>query len=70
VFCIVDCATGLADGLTLHLRRGQVWAADDAAVTEHWADGLFADEPAELCRSTPDPSRVVDLEDGLLHAPR
>jgi hypothetical protein len=69
VFCVADVGTGIASGLSIHLRRGQCWAADDPVVTEHWDDGLFADEPPEVCRSTPDP-RIEDIHDGLLHQSR
>ena len=56
VFAAADCGTGTRDGLTVHLRRGQVWAADDPVVTEHEGQGLFVDEPPAdmLCRTTPD----------------
>ena len=58
VFAAADCGTGTRDGLTVHLRRGQVWAADDPVVTEHEGQGLLVDEPPELCRTTPDPERL------------
>jgi hypothetical protein len=70
VWATADVATGIKSGLTVHLRRLQCWSADDPVVQEHLHDGLFSEDPPELCRSTPDPARVVDLEDGLLHAPR
>ena len=70
VFATTDCSTGTPSGLTVHLRRGQCWTADDEVVTSHEHDGLFSDEPTMLCRSTPDPSRVVDPLDGLLHESR
>jgi hypothetical protein len=58
VFATADCGTGLSNGLSLHLRRGQVWAADDPLVIEKEGQGLFSDEPPELCRTTPDPARL------------
>ena len=60
VFATADCGTGLANGLTVHLRRGQVWAADDPLVIEKAGQGLFSDEPPELCRTTPDPVRLEE----------
>jgi hypothetical protein len=62
VFAAADCGTGTRDGLTVHLRRGQVWAADDPIVVEHEGQGLFVDEPPAdmLCRSTPDPARLEE----------
>jgi hypothetical protein len=68
VFSLQDCGTGLQNGLSVHLRRYQVWAADDPIVQEH--PELFGDFPPEVCRTTPDPSRVIDLEDGRLHESR
>ena len=53
VFATGDCSTATRDGLTVHLQLGQVWAADDPVVLAHEHDGLFADEPSILCRSTP-----------------
>jgi hypothetical protein len=53
VFATANVGTGTRDGLTVHLQLGQCWAADDPVVTEHEHDGLFADEPPILCRSTP-----------------
>ena len=67
VFCTSTCATGTRDGLTVHLYRNDVWAADDPVVLEHSHDGLFSDEPPQLIRSTPDPTRVEDPFDGTLH---
>jgi hypothetical protein len=58
VFAASTCGIGLASGLTLHLQRGQVWDASDAVVKEH--EGLFSDEPLELCRSTP-PTTLGEL---------
>jgi hypothetical protein len=54
------CATGLANGLNVHLFGGSVWAADDPVVTEHEGSGLFVDELPEdmLCRTSPDPARL------------
>src|ERR1019366_3780576 len=57
VFATADCGTGLANGLSVHLRRGQVWASDDPLVIEKEGQGLFSDEPPELCRTTPDVAR-------------
>ena len=56
VFAAADVGTGLANGLSVHLRRGQVWAADDPLVIEKDGQGLFVDEPPAdmLCRTTPD----------------
>jgi hypothetical protein len=68
VFAVADVGTGTRDGLTVHLRRGQCWDATDPVVTEHENDGLFSDSPPELCSTRPDPSRIIDIEDGLLHA--
>jgi hypothetical protein len=57
-FATSTCGVGTADGLTVHLQRGQVWASDDAVVLEH--QSLFSDEPLELCRSTP-PTTLGEL---------
>jgi hypothetical protein len=57
VFATGDVATGTPDGLTVHLRRNQCWAADDPVVKAHEHDGLFSDDPPELIRSTPDVAR-------------
>ncbi len=61
VFCTSTCATGLANGLTVRLRRGDVWAADDPVVTEHEAMGLFIDEPDELMLIRSTPPEVVHI---------
>ena len=58
VFCTSTCGVGISGGMTLHLQRGQVWLATDAVVKEH--EGLFSDEPLELCRSTP-PETIGEL---------
>ena len=60
VFAAADCGTGLANGLSVHLRRGQVWASDDPLVIEKEGQGLFVDEPPAdmLCRTTPDAARL------------
>ncbi len=53
VFASSNCSAATAEGLTVHLQVGQCWAADDPIVVAHEHDGLFADEPPLLCRSTP-----------------
>jgi hypothetical protein len=62
VFAAADCGTGTRDGLTVHLRKGQIWDATDPVVLEHSHDGLFVDEPLAdmICRSTPDPQRAEE----------
>ena len=62
VFAAATCSTGIASGVSVHLFKGAVWAADDPVVLEHSHDGLFVDEPPPdmICRSTPDPARLEE----------
>jgi hypothetical protein len=68
VFSIFTGSTGLANGLTVRLQVNQCWDATDEIVQQH--PELFSDEPLQMMSTRPDPSRVVDPEDGLLHASR
>ena len=43
VFATASCGTATADGLTVNLREGDVWAADDPLVLAR--PGLFSTEP-------------------------
>jgi hypothetical protein len=61
VYAIATCCTEAANGDSVNLRRGDVWAADDAAVLEHPA--LFS---LDIRDCGPDlPRRTVEQRDVL-----
>jgi hypothetical protein len=60
VFATGNCSAVTRDGITVHLQLGQVWAADDPICLAHQDDGLFADEPPLLCRTTK-PETILEL---------